>query len=694
MTPAVLALGSVSLAVLALVIPGAALLAVLGVRDGRLLTAAPAATCVPLMAATAVLHLCHIAWRPLAAVAAMAVVVLLLGLAVRAASRPAAHGAGDAPSGRLSRPGGSRYRDARVQVARLWDRSFGGVPILERSATVHRRAPRLDLAAALTMVSLVVIGIPALRGMGGITTLNGSFDAFFHYSALQTVREGADAFPFTALAPMYGGRAAFYPTAWHALTALLPGDVVTVSNAMALAMLVLLPVTVYGVTCRCALPYAGARGPVLAAVVALCTTLFMSPAALSLVSGLWPFALGVLTLPVGAAALLGSSSWSVRAVALAGTMLAHPSTGFSLLVVIGAVCCAQLLRTLFVRRELLRALLWSVPLAAILVLFLVVVPLKFGEMQLTGADPSTLRSTVLVALLDRPRIRAIPLSPQVMGPLLAIAVVGMIVSLRHHRWMGITALMIAVAGLLLTYSAQSDDLGWFGRISSVWYGARERVQPLMLLGTVMLATIGATALPEMLERLAPRRGAPDSAARRRRLRSATAALTAAGLLASVLASAVLPTRLQRTASLAYTAYGLQFLPYAPPEEVAFIRASGARLPERAVVLGSPLDGTSLYYALDGVDVVYPSLANAQSMQQRRIGRYADELDAPGSLACRAMREEGVTHVYRDLSAYRGGALFPERTIKDFGGIARIPASHLTVVAREGPYVLYAIDLPC
>lgn len=659
MAPILTTVGCLTLALAVLVVPGAALLAVLGVRDGRLLTAAPAVTCVPLVLATALLHALGVPWRPVSAAVAVGLIVAVAAGAAALVRRRLPEGA-----------------------------AILGTTVLER-VDADDRAPRLALAAPLLLVSTLVVAIPVLHGMGGLGTLNGSFDAFFHYSALRVVRDHGDAFALTALAPMYGGRASFYPTTWHALASLVPGDVVVASNAMAIAMLALLPVTVLGVTARCA-PRGGLQAAVLATTVALATTLFMSPAALSLVSGLWPFALGVLTLPVGTAALLGSSGWVVRCLALAGTVLAHPSTAFSLLVVVGALCAVRFLRAALVTRAGMRALVWAAPLAVIVLVLTVVVPLRFGEMQLTAPDLSTFGSTLIVALLDRPRIRAIPLNPHVMAPLLALAVIGLGVALRRGRWTGLAAALIGGAGLVLTYSAQSHDLSWFGRISSVWYGARERIQPLLLLGTVMAATLGATALPSLAD-LGPwaRHG------RRPQLwRAVIAATVAAVLLVSIAQSAQGPRRLERVSALAYTAYGLQFLPYATPAEVAFIRESGTALPEHAVVLGSPLDGTSLYYALDGVDVVYPSLAAAQTLEQRRIGRYADELAEPGSLACAAMREEGVTHVYRDRSAYAGYEMLPERSLEDFAGIARIPGEHLTEVARSGDYVLYRIDLPC
>lgn len=675
MSGTVLAVVAIVLAMAVLVVPGAAALAVLGVRDGRLLTAAPAATCVPLMAATAVLHVLHVPWRPLAAAAAIAVILGALALATRLLRRGALHR-------------GSESRS--TSGSRVW----AGSPILERTAQEDggeaARTPRLALAALLMLASGLIVAPPVLHGMGGITTLNGSFDAFFHHSALRAVRESGDAFPMTALAPVYGGSSAFYPTAWHALASLLPGDVITASNAMAIAMLALLPVTVYGVTARCVLPADRTLGPPLAAVVALATTLFMSPAMLSLVGGLWPFALGVLTLPVGVAALLGSSSWSVRVLVILGTAAAHPSTAFSLLVVVGAVCVAQTVRWGLVRRRGSRALAWALPAAAIVLVLTVLVPLRLGDMQLTDHDPSTFWSTLVVALLDRPRVQAIPLNPQVMALLLALALIGLVLSLVRRRWLGLTAALIGGAGLALTYSAQAGDLSWFGRLSSPWYGARERIQPLLLLATVMAATIGATALPSLAGRAAAAAGARAASW----TRSAVAVLVAGGLMASILVSADAPRRLQRVSALAYTAYGLQLLPYAAPAEVAFIRASGEDLPPGAVVLGSPLDGTSLYYALEGVEVVYPSLAATQTLEQRRIGRYADELAEPGSLACDALRDEGVTHVYRDLSIHSGAQLRPERTQEDFAGIARIPASQLTEVARSGDYVLYALDVPC
>src|SRR5690625_5831270 len=72
--------------------------------------------------------------------------------------------------------------------------------------------------------------------MGGIDTLNGSYDAFFHHSSIAFIRDSGDAFLTTALIDIYG-EPTFYPVTWAVLAALLPFGTGASANAMMLATL-------------------------------------------------------------------------------------------------------------------------------------------------------------------------------------------------------------------------------------------------------------------------------------------------------------------------------------------------------------------------------------------------------------------------------------------------------------------------
>ena len=83
------------------------------------------------------------------------------------------------------------------------------------------------------------------------------------------------------------------------------------------------------------------------------------------------------------------------------------------------------------------------------------------------------------------------------------------------------------------------------------------------------------------------------------------------------------------------------------------------------------------------------------MHDRDVGRVATWGDtiAPGSEACQAARNLGVTHLYRDESIFSAAHLGAD-TDYLYKGYDGIPEVYLTPVAEQGPHMLYRVDLPC
>src|SRR5690625_7904554 len=97
---------------------------------------------------------------------------------------------------------------------------------------------------------------------------------------------------------------------------------------------------------------------------------------------------------------------------------------------------------------------------------------------------------------------------------------------------------------------------------------------------------------------------------------------------TVLLALVAPARLPLIGSLAYTNYGAQLSPYAPPEEREFIERTAADLPEDAVVLADPRDGATLYWSLGGGETVYPTMAAPQTRDHQLIANYMNRTGDP------------------------------------------------------------------
>src|SRR5690606_4824750 len=128
-------------------------------------------------------------------------------------------------------------------------------------------------------------------------------------------------------------------------------------------------------------------------------------------------------------------------------------------------------------------------------------------------------------------------------------------------------------------------------------------------------------------------------------------VTAVCALAACTVSA-LPSRTPAMADLFTSPDHDRYLAYVTPEEQRFIVRAAEELPEDAVVLGDPLDGTPAFWTAGGARVVYPTLVVPGALDTRRAGLYGDQLYEDPAV-CGSLRRLGVTHLYRDTSAASG-----------------------------------------
>lgn len=208
---------------------------------------------------------------------------------------------------------------------------------LDRPAMGRRDA--LEFAGALVL-AVVLTAIPVAVGTNGWDSPAQASDGVFHLSATAFVRLTGDASFLGGLAPMYDGMSVYYPTGWHALASLLPGDVVTGANAMVAVLGALVWPLSMAALLREVLRDTGrslAVGGALAGSVI---------APLLMLTSVWPYGLSVVVLP-GALALLvravrrGSvgavrrgSAWMLAGLGALGVVMAH-GTGVFNLVVLG-----------------------------------------------------------------------------------------------------------------------------------------------------------------------------------------------------------------------------------------------------------------------------------------------------------------------------------------------------------------------
>lgn len=675
------------------VLPGLASLLIVRARSPFVIGYAPPVSCLMLLVASAVLSGLGIDWRLEPVLVVLAVMVLALGAGALVSGRLARH-ARPSRAGRAGRRDGARP-GARDVVARAVDPDIDPADPHALDEARRRRRRRGRIAAAVlplgALAGSAAVVVPALAGMGGVGTLNGSYDAFFHYSALAFIRADGDAFPLTALAPMYGGAEAYYPTTWHMVAALLPGDVVTAANAAVLVTLALVAPSTAALL-HTVVPRRRDPLPRALAITAItCSSaLFLSLPVTALGFGLWPFAFAVALLPAAVGALaellhrgeVGLRRRGAAALVICGTASVHPSILITLAVVMGAIALIGALALLEMRgRRVIGATALAVLLVGGVGIIRVVIAHLAPMAELTHQEPTNALTPLLVLLGDRPRVRALPYEPLFMVPLLALAAVGAVRAVLLRSRALLVALVCAVIAVVLTYATQSH-VPAVRALSAPWYGARERIAPLFAMSVMVLACGG------LLWRPHGRTGGMSE-----RTSRLVIAVVATVLVATTVLGAAVPTRVRLVGSLAYGAWGLHLQPYVTGPERAFIERAAAELPPGAVVLGDPRDGTSLFWALGGVDVVYPSLAGPQTLDGRRVARYGDDYRTDPKV-CTSLTDLHAAYLYRDESA-RDGDYFgtPEENLL-WQGLRTMPADDLQVVDRSGDYVLYRLVLPC
>lgn len=559
---------------------------------------------------------------------------------------------------------------------------------------------RTDVMTACGAIIVCVILAPyTVQGMGGLDTINNSYDAFYHTSAIGLMRESGDVSALTGTAPLHSGAEIYYPTGFHTVATLIPVGPVMAGNAVLVAMFPLMFISAAGLV-DAVLPgdeITWKRG---AMVVGAASTVLVlrGTATMGLVMGLWPAALGsAVFLSVAAVAVHIERRWprvgwsrrgamiSVMIVALLGAGSAHTST----LVDAGVLLAATLLVLVIIRIRNRRGIRsWLPPLILLAVGTSLYVAVSVGilaDMSITPMPETDVFNVVAAVLADRPRVVAIPLAAWAMVPWLLLGALGAVSALRHGRAIPLMGAVVAAVTLLLVLGTVRPDDHLLRGLLSPWYGARERLAPLWATALVLLVTAGLFAIDRWLSR------------HRSWIPRALPAMVASGAALSI---ALSPTHLGIISTLTYTSGPDQYRDRISAGEQAFIEESAAQIPEDSVVLGDPHDGTIAYWTVGEREVVYPTLARPGLEIERRAGTEADLL-GEDPMVCEAMEELEVTHVYVDRSGEQedadpdlGDTADAGDRSFDWDPIERIDPEFLTVVAEEGGWMLAEVELPC
>lgn len=638
-----------------LVAPGYLLIRAAGVSVPLRGGWAPPLTVVMTVLLTGAFHLLGIPWAPLPAILGMLLMVAVVAAVRRLLPR----------WDRLDAPQDGAEEHGRAQDCQ------------------GRGAWRWALPAGLVAVGFAVVA-SASRWMGGIDALNGSYDAFFHHSSIAFIREGGDGFLTTALTGIYG-EPTFYPVVWADLAALLPFGVVTSANAMMLATLGAIPIAVAAMLATLGAPDRAL--PVAVAFTAAASTVFLSAPTMALVMGLWPFVHGVLCLPLGLAAagrvigqrpgVLTVSRFVFYLAVMLGAAIAHPTNVFSLAIVGILLLFVTGARRVLEGQNPVRGCAEATGALAVAGAMVSFSHIGLAGMHLTPPAGNSSLQVLLDVLVDDPRTSVVQVTGALMIVIWGLAAIGAVVAVRRVELIGMTAAVGALLTVLLGVLTQVPNPLAVALVNP-WYGARERIAPLMMCLVLILMCRALVVMAQV-------------ARTRRRMRWAvpTAMLL---VLTSVAVALVAPGRLPTLGTRSYLGVGMNTVQYVTPLEREFIRRTAAELPADSVVIADPRDGGPVYWFEGGVETVFPTLSQPQTRDSQLLGAYIHVPDDRG-LVCGAFERLRPTHLYRDHSEESGHSLYPDSS-QPWRGVHDVPATSMRLVDREGPYALYEVRSPC
>ena len=215
---------------------------------------------------------------------------------------------------------------------------------------------------------------------------------------------------------------------------------------------------------------------------------------------------------------------------------------------------------------------------------------------------------------------------------------------RRHRWLT-ASYAIAVGLAVLAHGPEGHPLRW---LASFWYTQAGRIAPIAVVPAVLLA---AYALGSLV-----------TVARRRASAPVVGHLAMAGVLAVVGVTALARIPLaERVVASVYVPERLAWGTMATTDELAMMHRLADTLPDDAVVVGDPFNGSALLPAVAGIDVVFPQLGPALSPTQVVLEKGLARIHEDPSV-CAALEEVGATHLYQDAARREpDGAKVDERT---------------------------------
>jgi len=539
--------------------------------------------------------------------------------------------------------------------------------------------PDHRVLALIVPVSWLAVVVPVMSCSTPASPIQ-QYDPVFHMNALWLILRDGNASSFGGLTRMFGmdTTTATVPTGWHALLAPFASATTIVETVNTFSLLVPL-VWLIGMAALTAQLLPGRReAPVL--VVALAPLVVEYPTYMLTKYPAWPNALAMALLPaLIALGVAVATSWQGRerhagenpvgrfavlwVFLLLGACLVHPLAGLSVaLLGLPAAVVALVRRWAHLTgkgrgqragAEVLVALLAAVGTP---VLLMSVPALSEKLAAMTGAYQTVpnvdwynpLKALVLWPIVDMQASTAlveIQLAVAVVVALLTL--VGLAHSLRSRAGQFLLASWVGAYLLTLTTLMRSGPLL---PLAGLWYMSSHRAMAVQAVIQLPIMAQGMRALWGSLSAVGQR--PPSGHARHRRTRDLL--LPGSLVLALVGGAATAPSR----ADLTWRVYSLES-PFVSvmltdaTEDLAS-RADGL-LPEDAMVLGDPFNGSAYLQVLGDRAVVFPQLYFRDSNVDEEYLRLHFSEIASDPQVCTILRARGIGYAWVDTNSWHAGA---------------------------------------
>jgi hypothetical protein len=475
------------------------------------------------------------------------------------------------------------------------------------------------VSIASAALAAVLIGRRLIQAIGSPQSFSQTFDNVFHLNAVRYILDTGSGSSLT-LNAMTG--ASSYPAAWHDLVALLVSisgaDIpssVNVINIVVAALVwplgcVYLAENIWG---RC--PAVSAAAGVLSAAfgafpISLLDFGVLYPNFLALALLPLAFALGLDTLGLSVASNRSKlMSLLLLLTVLPGLALAHPSAAMAWIALMLAPAVFVYVRVLgrtFTSRQGVERTVATSALAVGFVVGIIVIrflwdvvrpPAEAAFWPPVESTGQAIGELITSSAVGRPVAWAV----------MALTVLGIYWTIRSRRQLWLLGTYAAAAFLFVVVSSlPADDFRLY--VSGIWYNDSPRLAALLPLVTIPLACRGAIGVWDRVSGIAAGAVASPHNERQRpsliateRLRAIRpAALIAVCGIIMVFVLAVVTqgeSVRQAQASMAGSYRLAEDSPLISSDEMSLIKRLPSEVPEDAVMVGNPWNGSSLAYAL-------------------------------------------------------------------------------------------------